>query len=71
MSVIVDAGGERWLYCKGAPEAVMPLCARFEHGGSEAALDAASGSRFAGAQEAMADVGLRVLAFAFRKLAGD
>ena len=26
-------GGERWLYCKGAPEAVLPLCAQIEHGG--------------------------------------
>ena len=71
MSVIIAAGGERWLYCKGAPETVMPLCARFENGGGEASLDAASRLRFCAAQEAMADAGLRVLAFAFRKLAGD
>ncbi len=30
MSVIVETGGERWLYCKGAPESVIPLCESFE-----------------------------------------
>ncbi len=39
MSVIVENNGERWLYCKGAPEVVMPLCANFEHGGSESSAE--------------------------------
>ncbi|MGV0949864.1 MAG: cation-translocating P-type ATPase [Azonexus sp.] len=69
MSVIVENNGERWLYCKGAPEVVMPLCANFEHGGSEAPLNDAVQKQFSKAQEIMADSGLRVLAFAYRKLA--
>ncbi len=30
MSVIVDDDGARWLYCKGAPEVVVQLCAQVE-----------------------------------------
>ena len=28
MSVVVEHEGQHWLYCKGAPEAVLPLCTR-------------------------------------------
>lgn len=33
MSVTVELDGERWLYCKGTPEVVLPLCDRLEHEG--------------------------------------
>ena len=68
MSVIVEQGGERWLYCKGAPEVVLQLCERVEQGGAEVALDDSGRQRIVEAQDAMADAGLRVLAFAFRRL---
>ena len=71
MSVIVEQGGERWLYCKGAPEVVLQLCAQIEHGGGAIALDDSHRTQVAKAQETMADGGLRVLAFAFRKLERD
>ena len=71
MSVIVGLDGERWLYCKGAPEAVLRLCTRFEHRDGEAPLDEPARQRFVSAQDAMADRGLRVLAFAYKKLAHD
>lgn len=71
MSVMVEHGGERWLYCKGAPEVVLQLCEQIEQEGGVIPLNEALRLQVASAQEAMADGGLRVLAFAWRKLAPD
>ena len=71
MSVIVEGGGERWLYCKGAPEVVMPLCDEVELGGRELAFDKHARHAASEAQQEMADTGLRVLAFAYRRLSSD
>ena len=68
MSVIVEWGGERWLYCKGAPESVLPLCELVEHDGRELAFDKHARHAASEAQQVMADQGLRVLAFACRRL---
>ena len=70
MSVIVESGGRRWLYCKGAPEVVLALCDRVEAGGETAvALDDPQRLRATQAQRDMAQQGLRVLGFAYRELA--
>jgi len=70
MSVIVEHGGRRWLYCKGAPEVLLALCDRIEAGGHvEAPLDDAQRLRATQAQRDMAKLGLRVLGFAYRELA--
>lgn len=71
MSVIVEHDGERWLYCKGAPEVVLPLCAQVEQAGGAIPFDEAERRQLVAAQEKMADSGLRVLAFAWRKLAPE
>jgi len=71
MSVVVAHDGERWLYCKGAPEVVVALCNQAEGGGGPTALDDAARRRVAAAQDEMAGQGLRVLAFAYRKLHAD
>ena len=71
MSVVIDQDGERWLYCKGAPEAVLPQCQRIEQVVGEAPLDESARQQLVQAQENMADHGLRVLAFAWRKLDRD
>ena len=73
MSVLVAEGDGHALFCKGAPEAVLPCCAWVECEAGKRALDAHERSRIAAAQEAMADAGLRVLAFAWRPAgnAGD
>ncbi len=71
MSVVVEDGDGRWLYCKGAPEVVMPLCKAVEHDGRVLAFDKHSRHHAAEAQERMADHGLRVLAFAYRRLEGE
>lgn len=52
------------LYCKGAPEAVLPFCDRSVIDGVITPLDQAARERIVHAQEAMAEDGLRVLAFA-------
>lgn len=71
MSVLVEQEGARWLFCKGAPESVMPLCSAIELDGSDEILGARERHRVAEAQQHMADMGLRVLAFACRRLAPE
>ena len=72
MSVITrDAHGRRNLWCKGAPETVLPLCTSWLDGGIARPFDATMRRRFEQAQADMADRGLRVLALAWRPLAGD
>jgi calcium-translocating P-type ATPase len=71
MSVIVEHGGARWLYCKGAPEVVLQLCEQAEWDGGTISLDDSRRMQIVAAQESMADGGLRVLAFAWRKLGAD
>ncbi len=57
------------LYCKGAPESVLPLCQHILVDGTISPLGAEARVRIEQAQDAMAQQGLRVLAFAHRKLA--
>ena len=56
------------LYCKGAPEAVLPLCSHFDDGTAVRALDPAARERLVVAEDGMAERGLRVLALAARQL---
>lgn len=71
MSVVVEKNGERWLYCKGAPEVVLPLCESHELRGQPQLLNEADRQATLQSQQTMADGGLRVLAFAWRRLAAD
>jgi len=66
MSTVHDTPQGRLLYCKGAPEVVMPLCAAVLTPEGVRARDAAMAERFRQAQEDMAERGLRVLALAWR-----
>ena len=57
------------LYCKGAPESVLPLCQHILVDGGILPLGDAAKGEIVRAQDAMAKQGLRVLAFASRMLA--
>ena len=56
------------LYCKGAPEFVLKLCAQLFDDGDVRPLDPVTREVIVHAQDAMAKRGFRVLAFASRKL---
>ncbi len=67
-SVVYEEQGNKVLYCKGAPESLDPLCRHISDGGMIRPLDPAARRVIVQAQEAMAERGLRVLAFATRTL---
>lgn len=68
-SVVCETPDGAILYCKGAPEPVLPRCRQIRHGGQTAPLDAQLRETIVEALEAMAEKGLRILAFAMRRLA--
>lgn len=67
-SVVIESPAGPILYCKGAPEALLPLCRQMLVAGQVRALDADMREAILSAQESMAGSGLRVLAFASRNL---
>ncbi len=68
MSVICDTPQGRMLYCKGAPETVLPLCGAVLLQGRPQPLDEAGRASLLAMQEQMAEQGLRVIALAWRSL---
>ncbi len=68
MSVICDTPQGHMLYCKGAPESVLPLCSTTLLQGEAVPLDAAGRARLLTEQEEMTERGLRVIALAYRAL---
>jgi calcium-translocating P-type ATPase len=68
MSSVHRVGAGRVLYCKGAPEAVLPLCRGVLVAEGVRPLTGEIRAQYVGAQEEMAAAGLRVLAFASRAL---
>ena len=71
MSVVIEQDGARWLYCKGAPEAVLPLCSYIHTQTAVHPLMTTERQRIIEVQNRMACDGLRVLAFAYRRLVED
>ena len=72
MSVITrhpDGSGQLW--CKGAPESVLPLCTHWMDGDTAHPLGEDTRDDFNRAHADMADRGLRVLALAWRPLAAS
>ncbi|WP_158887044.1 cation-translocating P-type ATPase [Amycolatopsis anabasis] len=66
----VGRSGRRLLLSvKGAPESMLPRCAKRFSGGREVSLDARARRRLAGRAERLAEAGQRVLVVAERKLA--
>ena len=68
LSTVHAAPEGRVLYCKGAPEVVLPRCTRATMNGGSVALSEELAATFRSAAESMAEKGLRVLAFAWREL---
>jgi len=68
MSVICDTPEGHMLYCKGAPESVLPLCSEMLLQGTRLPLDEASRTSLLRAHEQMTERGLRVIALAYRSL---
>lgn len=71
LSTVHDTADGRVLYCKGAPETVLPLCEGIWLDGTQQPLSATQTAEIIAAQQAMARQGLRVLAFAYRDLPQD
>lgn len=67
-SVVHEAQDGMVLYCKGAPESLLPICTHILESGGTRPLNDAARAVIVQAQEAMAERGLRVLAFATRSL---
>jgi len=68
LSIVFAQPQGRTLYCKGAPEAILPLCDRILLAGEAQALDAVRTRRIHATVAQMAERGLRVLALAYRPL---
>ena len=68
MSVICDTPQGRMLYCKGAPETVLPLCREMLEEGRPVPLADDDRERLLNAHEQMTARGLRVIALAYRNL---
>jgi P-type E1-E2 ATPase len=66
MSVTYATRDGRTLFCKGAPEALLPLCSGVSTRTGDAPFDNATRVRVRGVQDAMTEQGLRVLAMAYR-----
>jgi Mg2+-importing ATPase len=68
VSVVVEGAGGRLLVTKGAPEGVVPLCARVERAGLCAPLDTAAAEAIGALFSRLSGEGYRVLAVAYRPL---
>ncbi|MEO8259575.1 MAG: cation-transporting P-type ATPase [Acidobacteriota bacterium] len=71
LSTVYASDDGQLLYCKGAPEVVLPRCASVAMADGAVELSAGLATTFRTAAETMAETGLRVLAFAWRALPGD
>ncbi len=71
IATIYESDGERWLVLKGAPERVLPHTARVRRGDEVFPLEEPAQSAIARAVDEMAASGLRVIAFAERRLAPE
>jgi magnesium-transporting ATPase (P-type) len=71
MATLYDTADGRMLYVKGAPEAVIPSCAAYEADDGPKPLGDLTRRHVEQAADALASRGLRVLALAYRRVAGE
>src|SRR6185436_5478694 len=68
ISIVVQAGSNRLLTVKGAPESVVAICSEYELDGRTLPLDTDARVRCQGTYEALSADGFRVLAVAYRNI---
>jgi Ca2+-transporting ATPase len=69
MAVVVrEAGGGLWMFVKGSPETLLPLCSRLLDRDRERSLGAQERARLLARAHEIGESGHRLLAFAFRSL---
>jgi Ca2+-transporting ATPase len=71
MAMVHRSTGGRVVHVKGAPEEILARCSRVLDGAEERTLDEADARRATGAYEEFAQLGLRTLALATRRLPDD
>ncbi|MCK3780942.1 cation-transporting P-type ATPase [Ensifer sesbaniae] len=71
MSTLHEMADGTFMYTKGAPETVLPLCTHLEAHGRVAPLTRNLRQRLKEAEEALAKQGLRLLALAYRRLPAE
>lgn len=71
MSTAAVVGDRTFVFAKGALERLVPLCTHIMTGGGTEFLDESSRSDITHAYHVLMDMGLRVLAFAFRNADGE
>jgi Mg2+-importing ATPase len=68
LSIVVERGEQRMLISKGAPEGILPCCAKYEIGGMEHALDAQARATCEAQFRKLSSLGYRILAVAYRQV---
>ena len=68
LSIVVQAGTDRLLISKGAPESVLPICSEYELDGRISPLSKQEQSRCEGIYRNLSQEGFRVLAVAYRRV---
>ena len=70
VSVVIESESARLLIAKGAPENILAVCSDYEFDGVKSLLDGAARLRCQGLFEDLSSQGYRVLAVAYRTIAG-
>jgi len=71
MTTVNNIAGREYVFTKGAMESILPLCSRFLASGNEHHLDDIFRQKAMDAYHQLMDMGLRVLAFAYRENKGQ
>ena len=67
MTTLNKVTGKEYVFTKGAMESILPLCSRYLMGNVKQGMDDSFRDKAAGAYHKLMDMGLRVLAFAYKK----
>ncbi len=68
MSTLNNVDGRTFVFAKGAPESLLPLCSRHLASGEMVPLDGSLREKISQAYHALMDMGFRVLSFAYKEM---